>query len=68
MDETLQVISSDLLVQMQLRECKANEAQCLAAHLCQTRGHMLNFYMRFSDAMIAPLLSFRDRLVLSVLR
>jgi transposase InsO family protein len=63
-DETLQVVSSDLPVQVQPCACQANGAQRLAAHLCQAPEHVLDACPCFGDAMIAPLLGRRDRLVL----
>jgi hypothetical protein len=64
-DETLQVVSSDLPVQVQPCACQANRAQRLAAHLCQAREHVLDAGTRLGDAMIAPLLGLRDRLALA---
>src|SRR4051794_41986369 len=61
-DQTLQVVSSDLPVQVQPCACQANGAQRLAAHLCQAREHVLDACTRLGDAMIAPLLGLRDRL------
>jgi hypothetical protein len=64
-DEALQVVSSDLPVQVQPCPCQANGAQRLAAHLYQPRKHVLDACTRLGDAMIAPLLGLRDRLVLA---
>ena len=64
-DETLQVVSSDLPVQVQPCACQANGAQHLAAHLCQAREHVLDTCTCLGDAMIAPLLGLGDRLALA---
>ena len=50
-DETLQVVSSNLPVQVQPGACQANGAQRLAAHLCQPREHVLDARTRLGDAM-----------------
>ena len=65
MDETLQIISSGLSVQVQPCACQANGAQRLATHLCQAREHVLDAGTCLGDAMIAPLLGLRDWLVLA---
>jgi hypothetical protein len=64
-DKTLQVVSSDLPIQVQPCACEANGAQRLAAHLRQAREHVLDARTRLGDAMIAPLLRLRDRLTLA---
>lgn len=64
-DKTLQVVSSDLPVQVQPCACQANGAQRLATDLCQAREHVLDACTRLGNAMIAPLLSLRDRLTLA---
>jgi hypothetical protein len=51
LDETLQVLSRDLPVQMQPCACQANGAQCLSAHLCQAREHVLDACRRIGGGM-----------------
>ena len=62
-DKTLQVVSSDLPVQVQPYGCQANRAQGPVTHQCKARGHLLNAGTRLGDRTIAPLLGFGDRLV-----
>src|SRR5512132_3719200 len=64
-DQTLQVVSSDLPGQVQPCPSQAYRAQRLASHLCQARKHVLDACTRLGNAMIAPLLGLRDRLVLA---
>lgn len=62
-----QIIGGGFPVQMQRGTRQADRTQHFVAHLRQTGKNLLHTRTDFGDTFVAPLLCFRDRLILAAL-